>query len=591
MIEMHNTRERAVSLTDYFIALPPLRYFIIGIFLIGIIFGIGINAFKYRGLELLTKGSLSGILLLSLPAFVSAMLIKIIGRVIPFKRIAAATFVAELLYALTYACGILLAPLSLFYTEVVLFLGAGLIFVLWYVIGRLVFILKIRSIFFAILQLLVYLLFLFSTEVVPFEKDPLSSVPKFYISSFIFLGALYLFFLIINAPMKRSFDISSTDAFSFFVAQWLYHNKDLEGALAHVGTEVRTLLSFMAFERGRDKIFFVTPYVHFGPFGNLGGSEFPYLIADGLEKKYGAKVFVFHPTVTHDLNPVSSSELEKIMNACDLCINEARYKRVRLSFSAGRSGECTADILRFNGSAFIGLTRAPHVTEDINFGLGLALMSEAEKNAELAVVVDQHNAETGEITSFEPGDPIGFRYMQAIKDGLEKKAKATRLEIGVSQRAIDLPFIGKAGIKIAFFSTSPEYVLILIDANGITPQFREHIVSEVSKIGKQYKKRWVVGVYTTDTHEINIIRGGLNPVKEESLLLNEIKAGVVEAMYDVQPARYFATKRWFDINVLGAGQSIEIVSTMNSIVAVAKIIGPVILLGSIGALLLILTKI
>ena len=72
----------------------------------------------------------------------------------------------------------------------------------------------------------------------------------------------------------------------------------------------------------------------------------------------------------------------------------------------------------------VSLSRAPKVTEDINFGLGLALISTAEKNTDTAMVVDQHNAETGEITSFEPGSETGFNYLQAIEKAVFMKTQS-----------------------------------------------------------------------------------------------------------------------------------------------------------------------
>ena len=304
--------------------------------------------------------------------------------------------------------------------------------------------------------------------------------------------------------MRKSFGVSSTDAFSMFVAQWLYQNKDLEGALENVGSKAKVLLSFMGFDRGKDKIFFVVPCVHFGPFGNLGGSEFPYLIAKELDKKYGSNTFVFHGTVTHDLDPVCSGELKNVLNTCEKCIKEAKYESATIALRAGKEEECNADVLEINDCFFAGLSRAPNTTEDINFGLGLAMMNEAEKNARIAIVVDQHNAETGEITTFEPGSKIGFNYMEAIKQALtRKKVKKNKLMVGISKRAVDLPFIGSAGIKVAMFSSEPEYVLILLDANGVTPEFHQQIVSEIKKLGNEYKKNWTASVYTTDTHEIN----------------------------------------------------------------------------------------
>ncbi len=581
---------KAVSLTQYFFSLPPVEYFFAAIIAVGILFGFWVNAATKVGSTILLNDVYAGLFLLSIPALICAILIKLMARGVLFKRIVATVLAAEILYALTYAATIVVSSYGSFYAEVAVFIGAGIVFVLWYAIGRLVFILKIRSIFFAILQLLVHLIFLFRSGIIPFETEPISSIPKFYIVSLIFLGALYLFFLIINAPMRRSFGISSTDAFSMFIGQWLYHNKDLEGALENVGTRARTLLSFLSFKRSKDKIFFVVPCIHFGPFGNLGGSEFAYKIANELDKEYHSKTFVFHGTVTHDLNPISSAELTKLVNTCKEIIKSAKYKQASISFCEAAYEECSAKVLNIDNSSFIGLSRAPYITEDINFGLGLAMMAEAEKHRKLAIVVDQHNAETGEITTFEPGDKIGFNYIEAIKLALDKKTKKSKLLLGISHRAVNLPFIGKAGIKIAVFGTSPEYVLILIDANGIAPVFHQQIVSKIQKIGRRYNKNWVIGVFTTDTHEVNIIRGGLNPVQEEDLLLEEIKTGVVEAMLDVSEAKVFIAKKWFDIDVLGAKQSIEIVSTVNSIVAVAKIIAPLILIGSIAIILFIIGK-
>jgi predicted neutral ceramidase superfamily lipid hydrolase len=46
----------------------------------------------------------------------------------------------------------------------------------------------------------------------------------------------------------------------------------------------------------------------------------------------------------------------------------------------------------------------------------------------------------------------------------------------------------------------------------------------------------------------------------------------------MQEAQFSSSKEWFDIKVIGAKQSIEAISTVNSIVAVAKITLPLIIL-------------
>lgn len=581
--------KNAVNLTGYFFSLPSARNLVLGIIILGLIFGLLFDLGKAEGLNYFAQAILDGTTLLILPAFLSAIVIKLLIRRMPFNRILATTFGGELVYGLAYSASILVADVNLFYAELILLVGSAIVFIFWYSIARLVFILKYRSVLFAIIQLLFYLIFFFSNQALyATDLSFVDFAAKFYLSSFVLLIALILFFHIINAPMKKSFGFSSTDAATYFVSQWLYHNKDLEDAFETVGQRVKTLVSVMGFKRKNDNIFFITPYVHFGPFGNLGGSEFSYLIAEEMKKKYNATSFVFHGTVTHDLNPVASSELSKIMNTVDNIIKNADYKPATISLQLGSEDECKSETLVINDSAFVGISRAPLVTEDINFGLGLSMIYSAERYVKNAMVVDQHNAETGEITSFEPGEEVGYRYLRAVKYSLQKKSKKNKLKIGISSSCPDSPVIGGAGIKVSAFSCNPTYVMVLLDCNGVTPDFRARIEKEV----KSLKKGEVtVGVFTTDTHQTNIVKGVLNPLKEEESIIKEINTLVLDALDDMQDAEFFADKKWFSVNVLGAKQSIELVSTVNSIVAVAKIVAPLILIAAVLVLIAVVAKI
>ncbi|MFH1785082.1 MAG: DUF2070 family protein [Candidatus Micrarchaeota archaeon] len=574
---------QAINLTSYFITLPESRFIVSGIVLIGFIFGLLMNLDDPNIIE---SAVIDGMMLLVAPALLSSFVIKVLVRKMPYRRIAATAFAGEVVYATAYVSSMLLSNINQFWAQLVILIGAAIVFVFWYVIARFVFILKYRSILFSIIQLLFYLIFLLSDQALYTSNAPFWDIAaKFYISSFVLLGAIVIFFFIINAPMKKNLGLSSTDAASYLFSAWLYHNKDMENAFDQVGEDAKTLLSLSGFKRKNDTIFFVTPYVHYGPFGNLGGSEFSHLIADAMDKKYKSTSFIFHGTVTHDLNPVATTEIKKILDVVDESIKSAIYKDAKVSISLGKEAECKAQALRINNSAIVGLSRAPEVTEDINLGLGMALMFEAEKHVDRAMIIDQHNAETGDITSFEPGSPIAFGYIHAIKDAISKKPKFKKLNVGVATRSIDSNTIGKAGIKVAIFSSIPEYVIVLIDSNGVTPGFRDQIESSILELGKKHKRNFTVGVFTTDTHQTNMVRGVLNPAKDQETTLELICEACIVAMNDMQEAKFFSDTRWFDIRVIGAKQSIEVISTINSIVAISKITLPLILLG--GILLLI----
>jgi putative membrane protein len=280
-----------------------------------------------------------------------------------------------------------------------------------------------------------------------------------------------------------------------FAAQWLYQDKELEDVFENVGETAKVPLTLFSFERKKVKdgnAHFIIPCIHYGPFGNLGGSEFTNLIANAMTNEYGGTTFVFHGTATHDLNPISSEELSKVMGAVKDCMDSAKYAACKIDFTRGQEKECFAETIRFGSdAAFVSVSRAPLVTEDINFGLGSLLASEAEKNVKIAGIADQHNAETGEVTSFEPGSMVGFNYLEAVKKTLEdaKTAKAPKenFELGVAKRSIDSPFVGKAGLKVAVFSTKPMVAVIVLDSNGMTPEFRERLIDEAKKVGSTVK--------------------------------------------------------------------------------------------------------
>src|SRR3989338_1965071 len=318
----------------------------------------------------------------------------------------------------------------------IVLLGAGIAFILWYAVARLIFILRFRSILFAVIQLLFHLIFLLSSSKIYVSDEPIFSIAKFYVAAFVLLVAMFIFFFIVNRPLKKSFGISSTDAFSHVVGQWLYQDNALEKTFESVGQDAKTLLTLFSFKRKNDNIFLVVPNVHFGPFGTLGGSEFSHLIANGLSARYKAKALVFHGTATHDLNPVSSKELDKVLDACDACLKNAKYENANIAFLSGNEQECNAEALLINNNVFVGLT----------------IINEAEKTVSIAAIADQHNSETGEIVSFEPGDKVSYNYIRSVNNALSKKPKFKSLKIGYAERYFDYKFIGKAGIKVLVFS-------------------------------------------------------------------------------------------------------------------------------------------
>ena len=152
---MRKNINRAISLTSYLVSLPESPILFFGMIIFGAMFGI-FNSY-ISGEFNLQKGFVDGLLLLSGPAIASSIIIKVMMKKMPFRRILATALAAEFIYGVAYSINIGLLGINTFWADFVLFIGSSIVFVLWYIIARFIFMAKYRSVFFAILQLMIYI--------------------------------------------------------------------------------------------------------------------------------------------------------------------------------------------------------------------------------------------------------------------------------------------------------------------------------------------------------------------------------------------------------------------------------------------------
>ncbi|MEM3400121.1 MAG: DUF2070 family protein [Candidatus Micrarchaeia archaeon] len=594
---MESSTEKAVKLTEYLVALPNSEKTVMLTIIMGFIFGVLGRSIIEKpvplGLDSLLfvfYGGAWGVFLISVPALLSAVACVLVRRGIKARRVLFLAFVCANVYAIFYLISI--GAFSIGYGSIVfLLIGYGFVFAIWFLIARIVFRFGLRmALFFSLIQLLFNLAFLTTSQILVIAHDPLALLIKFIVSSAVFLGAVYAVLWLVDAPIRRNFGVSGISALSMFIAQWIEQSRDLETVFEDVGEEVATSVGVVAFKvNGRVRHVFVIPAVHYGPFGNLGGSELPYIISKEIKQRRGADATVFHGTATHDFNPVSSKEAAKIVEAVERCIDRMDFRIARGYYTVGSHRTCKAECFVFNGKGIVALTRAPRTTEDIDATWGIAYRNLAlSLGLSDAVVIDAHNADTGEITRVESGDPIGFEYMEAIKKALEKKQQEKTVKVGffIGKPESFSNVIGKNGIRVIRLSIGDEeHALVVFDSNGITPSFRWGIVDTFRRRGVKCE------VFTTDTHSVNVVRGVINPVGthdcEEILgyiLRNFENIETKEAEVDIQT-------ECIAIRVFGVKHSTELIGTINSVVAIMRIAVPIIMIASVLFLLWLVTKI
>ncbi len=592
----------AVEITKLIAPLPSSKKSILFIVVLSFLAGFALSVLFFRNLSLnailghFIFGGAEGVLVLGAPAILSAAFAASITRKEKFRyRLKHFSFIALLstvASSLLYTLGLLISS-DLQQLEAFVLLTNSIIFGIWFVALFITLNYGWKTLFISLIQpsMNISFLIIYNSFLIANLQDPITLGIKFVISSAVLLLALGSIFYIINAPARRNFGISTLQVMALFFAQWTYGSKGLEEILADMGEKVETFYATVVFRNSKSKELkaaWLIPYVHYGPVGNLGGSEFPYLLSKPLAAKYKVPVAVYHATVNHDFNPVYSSAhralATKFEEEVKLLSNGKFDSTLQTSLLESHKGSARMFGLNFGKrNGFFAFSNAPLSTEDIEFPLGLVLINKLKtRGLRNAILVDMHNSKT-DGSYMLAGTPEFYEIYDLIDKFKSQKGAAfkygaatdTLWDLGVEQG------IGKMGMIVSVFEIKGRRTcFILIDSNNILPEFRREIML---KIAQKHKFEFC-DVFTTDTHAVNTISGIHNPLgkycnREE--LASRIEEGVKKAIADLDFAEAAVSMKRTEIEVLGARRSPEVISTINSIVSIAKIFAPSILIISL----------
>ena len=212
------------DLNPFSFGLPGPLGMIAVLLVISLIMGVAATALlNYKSLEtgfyyILANGSLTGILIIMMPALLTGILIKVCNRKINLKYI---LFVA-IIGAFCYSVFILLS--SIFYIAwgnytlagLILLVGDASIFGWWFFASKILMDKKKVDLVFALAQptfnILLYIPY--SYRIVSFSTPFNILIIKLYAGIFIFLVTCYLIIFMVDRPYKKSFGFHSFDAFT-----------------------------------------------------------------------------------------------------------------------------------------------------------------------------------------------------------------------------------------------------------------------------------------------------------------------------------------------------------------------------------------
>ena len=386
------------------------------------------------------------------------------------------------------------------------------------------------------------------------------------LSTIVFGIGFVLLIWALDRPLYRAFHIHGLNFLNTFLAHITDGSKTMEDFFHEIGEEVYVPQVNLLFrpENGRG-VLFIVPNIHPGPLGEIGGGNLP----NYLQSSFSELVMVSHGTATHDFNLVAEDEIEKIIRA----IRKAESALV-FSDKASRShryqyGSVSVLYQVFNDTILIVSTRSPEKTEDIDLGVGMAIMAEGHRAFPHVAFVDAHNCFTGDISTVQPGTLSALEYhsaaLHAIEDGM--RLEQSRLRFGSAQ--VIPPFsrkegFGDQGIEVLVIEAGGQKTAyVLIDGNNVQAGVRENLRTSVLNLVEEAE------IMTTDSHVVNVL-SGKNPVGyhvDPELILPYLDQAVKEAINNLSWGEAAGSTTLCErVRVFGSQRMVQMASTVNAMI-------------------------
>lgn len=363
----------------------------------------------------------------------------------------------------------------------------------------------LQSIFTILLQPVLY----FLSVILFFNLWQFSVFSAVLISSSIILLSSYIFIKLIDRKGIQAVGIGAIPLLKAFVANWVSGvTQPLEDYLEKLGSNTNFLISLLAFKKVEStELVVVVPTIHPGPFKNLGSSNLPYLIQNGLEKHIGGVVAVPHGTCNHKSNLTSKRQCVKVVKEIVKASTFSNVDYEATRFVREENNLTKASCQIFGEVAFVTITCSPSNMEDVPKEVGLEIIKRGKAlGAKDVIVVDAHNSASSSkdlsYLSDEMLNDIIVVSERVIKKALKEEKRPFKVGVAKVQPSefSVRDGIGPAGIvAITVVVDEQKIAYLIIDGNNMVSGLRDKLLSELSDIVSDGE------IMTTDTHVVNAI--------------------------------------------------------------------------------------
>jgi putative membrane protein len=388
----------------------------------------------------------------------------------------------------------------------------------------------------------------------------------------LYVGAVYVFLLVIDRPWRNSLGVSVLDFIRGFVGHVAEGTRELEDFFEQLGEDAVVPVGVLSFrtEEG-EKARFVLPMIHPGPMGEIGGGNLPERIADSAE----GLAFPPHATAGHDFNLVTEREVDTVLRAADRAYRRIEYDAEASRSAHVKSGEATLLGQAFGDSALLSNTFSPGYADDVEYAVGLLAAAEVRtSDLREVMLADAHNCNNGldgeDLGHVVPGSKRSFDMIEGAGELGRHLANAERypLWLGTAWDETSwepLDGIGPLGIRVALFEVDGQRTAwVLVDGNNMEPGLRDRLVSRL--VGDHVDHAEVL---TTDTHAVNTVEaenqvgGAIDQDELESLVVRLVE----EASADVEPVSVGMATERTEVRVFGNDRTETLASHANAMLS------------------------
>lgn len=325
-------------------------------------------------------------------------------------------------------------------------------------------------------------------------------------------------------------------------------------------------ISTLVFKNGKKiKFSFIFPYIHPGPFGDIGGSNIPNKLEGELNME---NFFVFHTTSTHDDNIATEDDVKKIGEVIKEEFNcDCKYENFS-DFYRLKINNVDAGVQIFGKYPVIFLIPTNAMFDDVELRTGLLIRRKLNTIYEDSAVIDAHNRfdENAVPLSLTTTDSSTLRrFVKNIK--VDKKIKA-----GFAVKRIKGKGIGPGGIRAAVFNYGRKRIAyILIDGNNIKKGLRDEIRNNLKDLADE------IEVFSTDNHIVNMSLVDLNPVGEKDdwkMIVNACREVVKDAIGNIEDVCVCMKTKNIEMNMASHGELEKLTDITRESVGTAKIFAP-----------------